>query len=133
MLGPSERSSTYDSTSKPHILSMMPYPSKHIQFQTAHPFLERLLHFSHLCLQGGHLILKVLHLALLILRRAIASSASGSLNFLEEIAASLFEILVIKSNVLRGVGIKVTIANRLGLHLPKAVKVKLHKELSSWV
>jgi hypothetical protein len=106
---------------KHHLL----HSSQHIQLKPAHALLDFGVHLVDPLLKRRDLISQALNLALLVLRGRGAPATRGALNILEEIASAALEVFVEESDVLCRLSIKVTVFDRLGLHLAKAVKVKL--------
>jgi hypothetical protein len=50
------------------------------------------------------------------------------LDFLQQIASPTLEIFIEKGDVLGSVGVEITVANGLGLHLTKAIKIELSRK-----
>mmetsp|Transcript_21129 Transcript_21129/g.34981 ORF Transcript_21129/g.34981 Transcript_21129/m.34981 type:complete len:219 (+) Transcript_21129:863-1519(+) len=101
---------------------------QHVQFQTPHALLHRLVNLGDLGLQGTNGLSQIGYFLRVVLGGMSTTTASRALDFLEEITAPTLELLVVKGNVLGRVYIKVRVANRFGLHLSETVKIKLTRK-----
>mmetsp|Transcript_13301 Transcript_13301/g.31924 ORF Transcript_13301/g.31924 Transcript_13301/m.31924 type:complete len:235 (+) Transcript_13301:1493-2197(+) len=109
------------------------HSSQHVQFQASHTFFCLGTHFGNGGFQSGNLFLEGLDFALLILAGGVASSASRSLNLLQEFTPTALKVLIEKGNVLGSVGIKVAVANGLGLHLAEPIEIQLARKTAEFV
>mmetsp|Transcript_10259 Transcript_10259/g.28778 ORF Transcript_10259/g.28778 Transcript_10259/m.28778 type:complete len:224 (-) Transcript_10259:272-943(-) len=103
---------------------------QHVELDGPKALLKVRVEGVDLILELDDLGLEGVDLLLLLGGRGISGipPASGALDLLEQIAPAALELLIVEGNVLGRVGVKVRVADGLGLHLAEAVEVELAGE-----